>query len=281
MIDYKEEPGSEPATTPKLFAAIITLNPDNPVASNLQMTLSQEGIDAVLFPAVDGRQAMPALQPGERISQRLALMNRKAELTSSEVGCYLSHYRLVRQAFEQGYSHVCILEDDVVAEPGLGDVIRQIIALPELHHMVRLMSLKIRKRKKLQQLTDRYQLVRPCRGDLGTQGYILNRTGMHKVLTHGATIYMPIDKFFDSYFLYDMRCFTLEPHAIYELDNGSSISKTANRISKKLWVKLAWRSYKLYRSILRRVYFLRHRHELFPAEKPREPVGKSPRIRGY
>ena len=258
---------------------IIALNPDNPVARDLLQSLTEQHIDARIFPAVDGRRDMPALQGQERISQTLALVTRKAKLTSSEVGCYLSHYRLIRQAYDRGVDHVCIFEDDVVAEAGLGNLIRDICELDDNAHLVRLMSLRVRKRKVVKTLPSGHTLVRPLRGALGAQGYVLNRMGMKKILDHGTNIYMPIDKLYDSFFLFGLNCFSVEPHAIYELIHPTTVSKAGELAPTPLWAVAVWRVYKLYRSIRRYSYNLVRRRELTPASKPSTPQGRSERIK--
>jgi len=260
-------------------ARIIALNTANPVALTLLKELQDAGLDAEITQAVDGRSGMPELLTGERVSQTLALIHRRARLTSSEVGCYLSHYRAIKQAYAEGLSHVALFEDDVVAEAGLGDVIRQILQLGEEAHLVRLMALKIRKRKVLQPLNEHFNLVRPVRGSLGTQGYILNREGMRRVIQSGARIFMPIDSFYDSFFIFDFNCYGIEPHAIYELGGPSNIKKTAGGLDTRLWVSVGWRLYKLFRSVMRRRYARRHKRELSPASMPTERPGRSERLR--
>lgn len=262
-----------------LNAWIIALNPENPVALELQRTLREQGIATEIRPAVDGRKEMPPLQGREQLSQQKALIYRRAPLTSAEVGCYLSHHRLIKEAYDQGLSHICLFEDDVVAEPGLGDLLRAIVKLDDSAHLVRLMSLKIRKRKVVQPLPAGYTLVRPLRGAVGTQGYVVNRIGMKKILDFGATIHMPIDKLYDNFFLYDLNCFSVEPHAIYEIVRPTSVKKATSPTGKNLKIALLWQANKLVRSIKRRLHFLAHYKSYHPASKPTRPVGRSERIR--
>jgi len=262
-----------------LNAWIIALNPENPVALELKRTLEEQGIAAELRVAVDGRKQMPPLQGQEQLSQHKAMIYRRAPLTSAEVGCYLSHYRLIKEAYDQGLNHICLFEDDVVAEPGLGDLLRAIVELDDSAHLVRLMSLKIRKRKVVQSLPAGYTLVRPLRGAVGTQGYVVNRIGMKKILDFGATIYMPIDKLYDNFFLYDLNCFSVEPHAIYEIVRPTSVKKASLPTGKNLKIALLWQSNKLVRSIKRRLHLLAHHRSYYPASKPVRSVGKSERIR--
>lgn len=263
-----------------ITAWIIALDQNNPTALELKRTLREQGIEADIREAVDGRQQFPILQGQERLSQRKALLCRLAPLTSSEVGCYLSHYRLIFEAYNRGLSHICLFEDDVVAEPGVGQLIRDIAQLDDKAHLVRLMSLKIRTRKIMQELSGGYTLTWPLRGALGTQGYVLNRIGMKKILDFGSTIYMPIDKLYDSFFLYGLNCFSVEPHALYELSRSTNVRKsTREGDNPPFYAQLPYRFHKLYRSVYRYRYFLTHIRELLPASKPTGPIGKSKQIR--
>lgn len=262
-----------------ITAWIIALNPDNPVALELQSTLRAQGIDASIRQAVDGRQQMPVLQGDERLSPHQTLLYRQAPLTSAELGCYLSHFRLIREAYDAGLSHLCLFEDDVVAEPGIGDLLRDIVTLDDDTHLVRLMSLKIHKRKVIRPMVGGYTLVRPLRGALGTQGYVVNRTGMKKILDFGATIYLPIDKLYDAFYLYDLKCFSVEPHAVYEITRPTSVKKARKLETPGLSIRLMSALNKLGRSIRRRQYYFMHRNEFFPAQKPTHTVGKTKRIK--
>ncbi|MCG8313040.1 MAG: glycosyltransferase family 25 protein [Pseudomonadales bacterium] len=262
-----------------ISAWIITLNAESENVEKLIRDLSTENINASIYPAVNGKDSMPALRDGESLPNFFSMINRKSKLTSTEVGCYLSHYRLIKQAYLANSEHIFILEDDVVIEPGLADLLENIVTLPAHMHLVRLMALKIRKRRVLRSLTTTYSLARPERGALGTQGYVLNREGMKLILDYGARITMPIDKLYDSFFLYGLNCYTIEPHAIYELANHSSVKKDYNNNSVPLWARAGWRINKLYRSIKRRTYYAKNSPELKNATKPKERPGKSIRLR--
>lgn len=260
-------------------AWIIALNTENPVALELKQILQKEQFDVEISPAVDGRNGIPTLEPGERLSQTMALIHRRAKLTSSELGCYLSHYRLIKKSYENGLTHVALFEDDVVAEEGLGEVIRSILKLDAKAHLVRLMSLKIRKRKVVQALDEQHNLVRPIRGALGTQGYVLNREGMKRILRAGAHIYMPIDSFYDSFFVYNFNCFSVEPHAIYELSGPSTIKKTRNKLDRRFSVSVGWQLYKLFRTVMRRWHRFAYWNNFNPSDKPQIRPGRSKRLR--
>lgn len=224
---------------------------------------------------------MPSTEGAELLDAETALWRHKTTMTPTEVGCYLSHYRLIRDAYREGHPRVCILEDDVALEPGFGAIFRELETLPEDYEMIRLMALKIRKRKLLQPLgNDTHHLIRPERGLLGTQGYMINRQGMQKFLAHASRIFEAIDKVFDHFYEFDLRHFGVEPHIIWEVAQPSSVVKsTRQSISVPIWIKLLFPLGKLWRSIIRHAYLWKHKDEFYPCEKPAQRPGRSPRLR--
>ena len=265
-----------------LHAWVISLTPHTKEAIELQKILKSEGIETTIKPAVDGRLAFPELKEGENLSQLKALLYRRHKLTTSEVGCYLSHYRLIKEAYEKGLKHICLFESDVVAEPGIGDVIRSIADLPDKYHFVRLMYLKKGRRTLLDAIDHTHRLVKFRRTAVGAQGYVLNREGMKRVIKSGRVVYQPIDGLYDSFFLTRVNTYCIEPHAIHEVIHESSIIKSsASKKDSRLWVILGWFFFKQYRSLLRKLYYIIHFSEFYPASKPKDniSVGKSPRLR--
>ncbi|WP_231580342.1 glycosyltransferase family 25 protein [Spongiibacter sp. IMCC21906] len=258
---------------------VISLNSETPNSTRLLNALRQQGLNAGFFSAVDGRQAMPLLEGGERFCHNLALVRHGRQMTGGEVGCYLSHLRAVKMAYREGYQHLCIIEDDVVIEPLFGEVVRSL--LDKNLDMVRLMSLKVRRRKVLTTLAGEHQLVRPERGGLGTQAYLLSRAGMEKFIQHANTIYEPIDKVFDHFWLFDLKVYAVEPHVAYELLQETSVAKSLALGQAKLGVhyRVAQPFVKLYFSLRRHLYLNLHRAEFYPAAMPEASPGKSQRQR--
>ena len=268
---------SDPA---KLACVVISLNPDEPNFGRLMNSLEEQGIHPEHFPAVDGRSAYPSLEGKERISERMSMLRVRRLLTSSEVGCYLSHLRAVKKAYNEGYDYVCVLEDDVVIEPEFGNTIRALLS--ENLDIVRLMALKLRRRKPLRDIVYGVMLTRPERGTLGTQAYMMSRTGMKKFIDHASVIYEAIDHVLDHFFLFDLETYAVEPHVAFELDNGSTIVKKHDKPSRtpNLFERIAYHPVKLYFSLRRHWYLLRHQEDMYPASWPLNRPGKSSRLRG-
>lgn len=265
----------------KLACWVISLNPDAENTRLLLSSLQMQGLDASVFAAIDGRRAMPALQGKERFNNVLAMIRHGKTLTSSELGCYLSHFRAVKKAYEHDYSHLCVFEDDVVIEPTFADVLNAVVAKDGLD-IVRFMALRLRPRKELGDIDGTgHILVRPKRGVVGAQAYILNRDGMKKFLDYAQTIYEPVDKLIDHSWLFGLKVYGVEPHTVYELEHESSITKVAGAsvAGPQLWQRLVYHPVKLWFSLRRHSHLLRHYTDYSPAVMAEGRSGQTKRMR--
>jgi len=251
---------------------IITLYPESDHIQELISTLSSQGIDASIYLGVDGRKSMPNLLNGENLDQANALRMRQVQLTSSEVGCYLSHFRVIKEAYEAGLSQLCIFEDDVKIKDSFSQVLEEISQLPETFEFIRLFGMKIQKRKVVQPLDSDHVITRPLRGLVGTMAYVINRSGMKKVIKQGARIYEPIDKFYDHYWNTDLQCYALEPHAVIGevgRPGASSIQKTNYRSDGNQLIKFFRKhQLKLLIGSKKRIYYFKNWTDFRPATKP-------------
>jgi len=265
----------------KTSIAIITLNPASEDVQELVSLLASQGLTGTLVEGVDGRNEFPTLIDGERIDQNRSLKRQLVELTKSEVGCYLSHFRTIKNAYDRGLGRICILEDDVLIEPGFKEVLASIEKLPDEFEHVRLMGLKLHRRKNVCEIGENHMLTRPVKGLCGAQGYVLNRSGMEKILRHGSTISEPIDKFFDHFWDIDLKCYCVEPHVIWERTiTKSTIVKICKHDATRSFPKfLRKHILKIRRGFKRRVYILRNLTGFLFAKKPEIAMGRTARIR--
>lgn len=264
----------------KIINSIITLHPNSESTQALVNALKNNNVIVNSFFGADGRKEIPPLQEGESIDNKEMRLRHNRDLHGSEIGCYLSHLRAIRNAYDSGADRLCVFEDDVQLENGFKEVYEEVTSLPDKIEFVRFMGLKVRKRKVIQPLHQEYLLVRPERGLTGTQGYMINRSGMAKVLAAGSALYEPIDKFFDHFWEYGLRAYAVEPHVIFENDVNSNITKKSHApIQLSPFHKLKAAIYKGIRSIGRHKHLKMNRHEFYPAVMPKGSVGKTKRIK--
>lgn len=265
----------------KIPIVIITLNPDSAQAYELSNLLTGQGLDYEIALGADGREQFPPLKAGERIDQIKSLKTRLVKLTRSEVGCYLSHFRTIKKFYNAGLDRVCILEDDVLIEPDFKAILASIEALSDEFEHIRLMGLKRHRRKNVFQLDNSYQLTRPVKGLCGTQGYVINRCGMEKVLRHGHVITEPIDKFYDHFWNIKLKSYCVEPHIIWErpVVESSITKESRGRATKPIGKLMRKHVVKMQQGFKRRLHILKHWNDFLPAEKSSGKLGKTARIR--
>ena len=68
-----------------LSTVVISLEPQSPTVISLVNALSALGFKAEVFSAIDGRSAMPDLRDAESVDQKMSVLRRRSELTTSEV----------------------------------------------------------------------------------------------------------------------------------------------------------------------------------------------------
>lgn len=260
---------------------IITLHPESEGVRALMESLAAQGVNAELFPGVDGRHAMPALNADEFLDVQKTRRRHLCEMTNSEVGCYLSHLRAIKKGYALGYQKLCILEDDVEVEPEFGPALAEIATLPEQVEFVRLMALRVRKRKIVQSmLQGSHQLTRPERGVLGAQGYVVNRSAMAKIIQYACNIFEPIDKVYDHYWEFGLHQYGVEPHLLWERPHKSSILKSNVKRSRVgLFYYFIRPLVKGLLSKKRNSYLKANSAALYPAELPAGRPGRTARMK--
>lgn len=259
---------------------IISLDAGGADVRRITDALRAQGLEASVFPAVDGRHQRPSLVEPEYLDVDAALRYRRTLLTNSEIGCYLSHLRVIREAFEQGLERLCVLEEDIDLEQSFAAVFRNLEQNPNPdYEFIRLMALKFRTRKVVQALPEGRVLTRPFKGLLGAQGYIINRRGMAKLLQQGYRIWRPVDKLLDHFWDTGLACYSIEPHVIFELPTPSTIVKsTTAQPARSSIQRLQKPVLKFWRSCRLRAHRWRRIAEFYPHSQTLGAYGRTERI---
>ena len=101
---------------------------------------AEAGIQAQLWPAVDGRYGQPTLRPGERLASRLRYwILGISPLSGREIGCSLSHYRLIEHADRVGHTRFAVFEDDLQFFKHLKPVLEEIAKLDDSYALINLL----------------------------------------------------------------------------------------------------------------------------------------------
>jgi len=100
-----------------------------------------------------------------------------------ELACTLSHIKAIQKAYNAGHNMVIVTEDDVVFLPRFWSIIGIFIeTAPANWDILQLYTTHLRALKHVCNLNDPWIIWKPYLW--GAQGYIINRKGMQKILSH-------------------------------------------------------------------------------------------------
>ncbi|MGE0748503.1 MAG: glycosyltransferase family 25 protein, partial [Rhodospirillales bacterium] len=162
---------------------VINLARDAERRAAMVAALHDIGIAAEFVPAVDGR----ALSDADRAAydRRRCLAVYGVDMLPSELGCYLSHYRLCERIVRDGIAAALILEDDVRLDPALPAIVDALLSGPAQDWLVvRLNTLRGRvanppsawwRGREVAPLPDGHGLYRLGTHVLGAGGYLIKR----------------------------------------------------------------------------------------------------------
>jgi len=186
---------------------VINLARDTARREAMAAQLAAIGLTASFVPAVDGR----LLTAGDRAAYHRAKCLRVygVEMLDSEIGCYLSHYRLYQRILRDDLPASLILEDDARLDPATPAILRALLGVAEpAWTVVRLESMRGRLLRppssrfvgiRVADLPDGAGLYRLRTHVLGLGAYLIRPAGARRMLEYGARIFSPIDQTMDRF----------------------------------------------------------------------------------
>ena len=149
------------------------------------------------------------------------------KLHPGELGCYSSHFELWRWFVQAGCQQLIVLEDDVVVD---WEFIRGISAIEIAGRGIEYLRLFAKMpapwRFVASPYFDQYRhLIRFTGYALGTQAYVLSKSGAERLICHGSNIEAPVDVYMDRTWDHGLLNLALYPFPVYERYQPSSIGE--------------------------------------------------------
>ncbi len=235
--------------------------------------LAEAGIEAKLWEGIDSD--LIQLKEGESIQNWCSYLFRGKPLIRGEIGCYLSHYKLMQYIVEKGYERTVIFEDDVIPSPQLASVLKKIQQLPASYRIIQLggnhpsirndinhtmqHTMAMAKECLVLENTKLYLLFNPS---FGAFAYVIHREAIQKLLPQMMPIIKEIDCFLFKPWKTKVSCyFIFSSVAEHDYEKESSIQIKISLFGKikKLFVRTILTSirltYKIYNKRLKKNYF--------------------------
>ena len=247
---------------------VINLEGDTERRGHMEKQLDKIELKAEFVPAINGR----ALSEADRraYDRKKTLRVYGVEMMDTEIGCYLSHYRLYERIVRENISVALIMEDDIEISPDLPRVVDDLVSdtTPEWL-VVRLESLRGRvrepKNEKFKGMSVRTlqdgELYKLGTHVLGFGAYLIRKEGAQRMLEYARNIFMPIDQTMDRYWENGIVPYIVRPLPVYQRQDFESRigSRPPGRhASQPFFLKLQRRSQRISDGIQKRIFSALH-----------------------
>ncbi len=259
------------AGTPALACPVFVINMERDTARRQHMVevLGRIGMAAEFVTAVDGR-AMPASDRAAYDHAR-ALRIYGVGMKDSEIGCFLSHYRIYERMLREGIETALVLEDDVTIQPNLPTVVADLLACPYTGWLVVRLDTKLGPvahpvtpkftGTPVAELPNGGTFYRLRTKVLGVGAYLIRREGAARMVAYGKRIFMPIDQAMDRYWENGIIPHAVRPFPVDQGDDFGSHSgdrSNARRQEQPLPVRMRRRLQRMEDGVRKRVFNLLH-----------------------
>lgn len=223
----------------KIF--VINLARDIQRREYMENHLKELGLYAEFVQAVDGRDLCAADRKAYNRSKALRVYG--GDMIDAEIGCYLSHYRLLQRIIAENIPYALILEDDVALFPALMPTVQAFLKKDMAFDIVRLETLrgKVKEpqsKKFLGQRLhdfDQASLYRLDTHVLGFGVYLISQAGAQRLVSYGKEMFMPIDQTADRFWDNDIVPYVFRPFlAAQRQDFDSRIETGSSRCHEDL-----------------------------------------------
>jgi len=223
----------------------INLDSDADRRTRMQAEFARLGLPGERFDATRWT-ALPEAEQAKLYSPALNARQFHKPLVNGEKGCYASHLRCWQLLLDSAHPALVVLEDDVALKPEFAAVIDAIAMLPSGWDMIKLIGrLDEKKGEKLSAcapLIDGFQLVDYQRVPSLTAGYVISRSGAHKLLASRIPFGRPIDVDLRHWWENALRIQGVVPAAIV-LDDTSFQSSIGAKVAER-GLAASWRKFR-------------------------------------
>ena len=174
------------------------------------------GLDFSIIEAIDGKELKLPHDNFSSIKYSL-LHGKKSNL--GELGCYLSHLKVLKTFIESEENYALVCEDDIKIDSEIKEIVDKALNSDINFDLLRLSggsnpSIEKGIPIKLRQLTDKYHLALNFGFKSGTGSYLINRKAAEAILKKLKVMSLPIDHAIDRDWLLNIRSLCISPSPI-------------------------------------------------------------------
>ncbi|MDE2674625.1 MAG: glycosyltransferase family 25 protein [Paracoccaceae bacterium] len=221
--------------------------------------LNQVSQEFEFVAGVDWKEIDASLQPVT--ARHIKIKNSFRSLSMGEIGCNLSHRKILKWLASSSEKMIAVLEDDVRISK---DFPEAITVLAETHCKFDIVFLGSDSQKgqltNLIPLSNKFHLSLRSKRDTGAWGYVITRQAAQKFLKIFPEITGPIDDALHAYYVHGLKTFTLNPQIVFHEEEAKKNSYNLEKTHKKKFKeKIMNFPLKYYEKYVYKVHFLRRR----------------------
>ncbi|NBU48779.1 MAG: glycosyltransferase family 25 protein [Betaproteobacteria bacterium] len=221
-------------TVDTLHTWVINLDRAPQRLERIGAQLDALGVAWTRFPAVEGK-GVPA-------SEQAALLDRSGferrhGMTPSlgELGCYLSHVRLMQAFLDTAHEFALILEDDAQPTAALPEVLRGLMAARGRWDMVKLSAIHSGSPIGVMALGPGHQLGVMFSRCTGSSAYVINRAAAQRYVQRLLPMQLPYDHAYDRGWVYGLKVRRVFPEVCVHDDQVESTIGNPGPSRKFVW----------------------------------------------
>ena len=162
-------------------------------------------------------------------------------LRDGEIGCGLSHYSIYRKMIEENLDAVCVLEDDVILEENFKEQLEYTLkSIDSAHPQVFLLSNHTAETSDIQE-------IRRSKGDMYSEGYVINRAAAELLLKVNYPMIVPCDHWGRWVKFFGLELFHVFPTVCCQNKQdfvSGTLDETVVDTNKMLFTAWCWRKFK-------------------------------------
>lgn len=243
---HLETPSPEsnpPATPPWTELGVWVLNLDRAPErlQRLGPKLDALGLPWERFSAVEGK-ALSAAEQAQHCDREGFGRWHGMTPTLGELGCYLSHVRVLDAFLASSKRFGLILEDDVQPRPELPQVLQALMAVPQRWDLVKLSAIHSGTPLTVHRLTPDYTLAVMLSRCTGSSAYVLNREAARRYRAGLLPMQLPHDHAFNRGWVFGVEVLRVVPEVCVHDDQVESTIGNPGASRKFHWTR-RWSTY--------------------------------------
>ena len=236
---------------------VISLKHSTARRLRVERELADTGLVCTFFEATDSTQEN--FQYASRAHAALTRKRKGYSLTAGELACYSSHLRVWERCVEAGEQFLVLEDNAELCNTLPAEKIRELIAdIPPLDYVKLSTALSGRSFKCYSSISGTHKLVRYTKYTSGASAYLISPEGARKLIAGAGQFLEPVDDYMEKPWRHQVIAYSVYPSVFQRASIESTIGsdrkqKGRSTVRSKLYREL----YRIYESIMNRIYLLR------------------------